>query len=149
MAIATGTALAIAAVVASAASAAGSVVAGQQRAAANRFNAKVAEQRAERERQLGALRARQFREDQKRLLARQRARFASGGVLSSVGTPLLVQEETAAKGKFQENLIRSGAEVQASGLDAQAQASRNKTGQALIGTGLEVGATLLGAANKI
>ena len=127
----------------------GTMVAAQQRAKAHRYNAKVAEQRAQRERELGVLQAQRFAEEQSRLLARQRAGFGFAGVLPSVGSPLLVQETTAVQGKFQENLIRAGANTTAAGYEAQAKQSRSQAGQELIGAGLRAGSTILGGASKL
>lgn len=138
--------LAVAALVLSAASAA---ISAKQRSDNLRFSAKVAAQQAARARQIGVVKARQFADQQKRARSRQRAQFAARGVVPSVGSPLLVQEENAAEDKFQELLIRDGAEARAVGLDTRAKQNRAQAGQALLAGGLQVGSSLLSAGSKI
>src|SRR3546814_3042825 len=60
------------------------------------FNADMAQQQAERERQIAARDADDYRRSNSRLLATSRARRAGSGVTSQ-GSPLLVDETTAAE----------------------------------------------------
>ena len=76
-------------------SAAGAIQAGKAQADAQKFNATLARQQAEREREIAGQQAADFRRRAGRRLATARALRAGSGVTIE-GTPLLVQESRAA-----------------------------------------------------
>src|SRR3546814_19650698 len=71
----------------------GAIAAGRAQANAAEFNADMAQQQAERERQIAARDADDYRRSNSRLLATSRARRAGSGVASQ-GSPLLLDETT-------------------------------------------------------
>lgn len=133
---------AIASLAGAAVSAVGSVSAGQAQANAAEFNATVAQQQAERERQIAQRDAADFRRRESRVLAASRARRAGSGVTSQ-GSPLLVDESTAAEIELgARNILVSGA-TNASRLEQQAALDRSNARSARAGGLLGAGSTLL------
>jgi len=59
------------------------------------YNAKLKERQAEAERERAQEEARQFEKEGERLLGTQQVQLAKGGVLTGIGTPALLLEETA------------------------------------------------------
>lgn len=133
---------AIAGLAGAAVSAVGSVSAGQAQANAAEFNATVAQQQAERERQIAQREAADFLRRESRVLAASRARRAGSGVTSQ-GSPLLVDESTAAEIELgARNILVSGA-TNASRLEQQAALDRANARSARAGGILGAGSTLL------
>ena len=125
----------------------GSIAAGQAQANAADFNAQIAQQQADRERQIADREAADFRRQQSRVLAASRARRAGSGVTSQ-GSPLMVDEATAAEIELgAQNTIVGGA-TRASRLEQQAALDRSSARGAKVGSFLTAGSTLLtGAGN--
>lgn len=140
---------AIAGLAGAAVGAVSSVASGQAQANAAAFNAEVAQQQAERERQI-AERERQiaereaadFRRQQSRVLAASRARRAGAGVTFQ-GSPLLVNESTAAEIELGVQNILVGGATRASRLRQQAALDRSRARSARVGGFLGAGSTLL------
>lgn len=128
-------------------SAAGAIAAGQAEANAAEFNAEMAQQQAERERQIATRDAGDYRRRNSRLLATSRARRAGSGVTSQ-GSPLLVDEATAGEIELGVQDILAGGAATAYGYQQQAALSRARARSARIGGFLNAGSTLLtGAGN--
>ena len=130
------------------ASVAGTVTSAVQQQRAASFNEAVARQRAERERQIAELQAKEFARDAERLKARQRAIQGTTGTQIGSGTSLLVQEDTAAEAAFQEQLILAGGTTRSQALESSTRLSRLQRQQALIGGISGVGQTLLAASKS-
>ncbi len=133
---------AIASLAGAAVGAVSSVAAGQAQANAAAFNAEVAQQQAERERQIAEREAADFRRQQSRVLAASRARRAGAGVTFQ-GSPLLVNESTAAEIELSVQNILVGGETRASRLRQQAALERANASSARTGGILGAGSTLL------
>lgn len=133
---------AIASLAGVAASAAGSIAAGQAQANAASFNAQVAQQQAEREKEIAEREAADFRRRESRVLAAARARRGGGGVTFQ-GSPLLVDEATAAEIELGAQNILVGGATRASRLRQQAALDRSRGSSARSGGFLNAGSTLL------
>jgi len=94
-----------------------------QKARAIDVEAKVADQRAERERQAAAAEADDFRRRQSRLLATSRALRAGSGV-SAAGSPLLVDEATAGEIELGRRSLLNAGEVRRRRLKTRADLLR-------------------------
>lgn len=123
-------------------SAVGAIAAGQAKANAAEFNAEMAQQQAEREQQIAARDADDYRRRDSRLLATSRARRAGSGVTSQ-GSPLLVDESTAAEIELGVQDILAGGATRAYGYQQQAALGRARARSARIGGFLGAGSTLL------
>ena len=120
-------------------------VAAQQAA---EFNAAIARQNAEIERQRATLQEETERRRSRALLGAQRATFAKAGVTLE-GTPLLVQQETAAEAELDARIIRHGGQLNVARELARARAERFG-GRAALSAGLfRAGTTLLTGAGDI
>ncbi len=126
-------------------SAVAAISAGQAQANAAEFNAEMAQQQAERERQIAAREAKDHRRRNSRLLATSRARRAGSGV-TSIGSPLLVDEATAAEIELGAQDILSSGASKAYGYQQEAALSRARASSARTGSFLKAGGTLLTAA---
>lgn len=133
---------AVAGLAGAAVSAAGSVAAGQAQANAAEFNAEMAQQQAEREQQIAVREAQDHRRRSSRLLAASRVRRAGSGVTSQ-GSPLLVDEATAAEIELGAQNILSGGAAKAYGFQQEAALSRSRASSARTGGYLSAGSTLL------
>ena len=139
------TTLLIASMAVSAVGAISQGVAAQQAA---QFNAAVARQQAEIERQRGALEEERERRRNRAILGAQRAGFSRAGVALE-GTPLLVQEETAAEAELDALTVRFGGQLGTARELARARAERFG-GRAALSAGLfRAGSTLLTGAGEI
>src|SRR3546814_20758343 len=92
----------------------------------------MAQQQAERERQIAARDADDYRRSNSRLLATSRARRAGSGVTSQ-GSPLLVDETTAAEIELGAQDILAGGAARAYGRQQEAALSRSRARSAQIG----------------
>ncbi len=111
------------------------------------FNAAIARQNAEIERQRAALEEETERRRSRAILGAPRAQFSGAGVTLE-GTPLLVQEETAAEAEFNALLVRQGGRLSAAKELARARAERFG-GRAALSAGLfRAGSTLLTAGSE-
>ena len=120
MAIATSTALLIAAGI----TAASAISQGQAAKKQAKFQAAVNEQKAARERQFSASEEKDFRRRQSQLFAERRAALGAAGIEIGTGTPLIAAGDFAAETELQALRIRSGGETQATRLEQQAQLRR-------------------------
>lgn len=113
-----------------------------------KYNAALAQQKADEERKVGALRTEARREKTRRLLASQRAGYAKAGV-TPAGTPFTVITETAKNEALNALLIGREAEVAARGFESEKslfgiQATNiGKAGR------LAVGAELIGGVGQV
>ena len=117
--------------------------AGQAASAQSQFQANVLQQQATRRRREATIRETDFRRRQARLSGRQRALFGGAGVVPSVGTPLLVQEDTAAEIELAALNIRAGGAVEATRLEQEAAFQRRFGRSASRAGALRAGSTLL------
>lgn len=125
---------------------------GQVQAAQQRYAAKVARNEAQAARNAADIAARNAEERHKRVLAAQRARYGAAGVVSTEGTPLIVQLASAEEAALEEARIRYGGEVKAGGHEAERrlrvyQAKAAEQG-AYIGAATSAGSSLLGVASS-
>lgn len=126
----------------------GSIVSGFQQSEAADYNAKVARRQAAWEQMRSkALADRQAEQDRK-LLASQRAHFSAGGLDPSEATPLRLLTETAAQANADyRNILLSG-QMQADNLRSQASMYRTQGQNALIGSAFGATSQLAGAAGQ-
>ena len=127
--------------------AAGALKQGADQAAMSKFQAAVAHQQAERDREVAELGADEKRRQGDRLAGTQRARLAASGVDVSTGTSLLLQEDLAAETEFQALLIKAGGETAAASRDVEGKLFRMKGQAARQQSFFKAGTTLLSAFN--
>ncbi|MEM7122067.1 MAG: hypothetical protein AAF563_12360 [Pseudomonadota bacterium] len=127
-------------------SAGAAVAQGVQASNAAKANAKALEADAIATQQSARLQEQQSRRQTARLLATQRARFGKAGVTLQ-GTPLLVQDETAAEGELEARIIRFGGNVDATSLRNSAAVQRSEASALRTGGFLNAGQTLLAGAD--
>lgn len=110
----------------------------QAQASAARAQARALERNAEIAREIAAQNADQSQRTTKQILGRQRALYLKSGVRLE-GTPLLVQQETAAEGELAALKIRRSGDAEAARLSNEARAARLQgraaLGQAVFGVG--------------
>ncbi len=109
---------------------------------AAKFRARVAKQQAKQEGLVAAEEAKVFKRRQSRLLATSRALRAGSGV-STEGSPLLVDEATAAEIELGRLSILSGGETRATRLEQEARLAQSRGRSAKTGGFLTAGSTLL------
>lgn len=136
-------AAAVIAVIGAAVSAYAQYQAGQAQAASLKYQQKVAENQAIAARQAAQVAAENARERHQRVMAAQRARLGAAGVMSTEGSPLIVQMESAEQAALEEARIRYSGEVQAGGVESQAVLSGFQARQARTAGTLGAGASLL------
>ena len=130
-------------------SAAGAIAQGKAAENQAKTQAELARRSAERERQIGAMKAKQQRESNKRTEGTQRALLSATGGDTSTGSSLLVQEELAEEGEFNARLVENNAAAQASQFEAERvmrlaagknarTASYFRAGQALLSGGSDI-----------
>ena len=128
-------------------SAVAAISAGKAESNAAKFNAEMAQQQAERERQIADRDAADHRRRNSRVLAASRARRAGSGVTSQ-GSPLLVDEATAAEIELGAQDILVGGASRAFGFEQEAALSKSRAKSARTGSFLQAGSTLLTGASK-
>ncbi len=111
------------------------------------FNAAIALQRAQRERDIANRNADIFRRRQNALSANERARRAGAGVLPGTGTPLLVADAFLDEVLIGEATIRAGGETRATRLEAEASLARFRGRNARTAGFIRAGTTLLSGAS--
>jgi len=116
---------------------------GQAAAAAQDYQAKIARNQAIAARQAAEVAAENARERHQRVLAAQRARLGAAGVMSTEGSPLIVQMESAEQAALEEARIRYAGQVQAGGYESQAILSGYQARSARAAGYLGAGASLL------
>lgn len=128
-------------------SAVGAVSSGMAAKKAADFNAAIALQRAQRERDIANRNADIFRRRQNALSANERARRAGAGVLPGTGTPLLVADAFLDEVLIGEATIRAGGETRATRLEAEASLARFRGRNARTAGFIRAGTTLLSGAS--
>ena len=111
--------IAIVGVVAAAASAYAAYSASEAQAQSMRYQQKVAKNQAQQAAQAAQIARENARAEHQRVLASQRARLGASGVISSEGSPLLVQMESAEQAALDEARITYAGQVQATGYRSQ------------------------------
>ena len=129
-------------------SAAGAIQAGKAQADAQRFNAKLARQQAEREREIAGQQAADFRRKAGRRLASARTLRAGSGTTVE-GTPLLVQEASAADAELGARRIEVSGASAAARQESRANLLNTKAKNTLRATAFKAGSTLLTGASQI
>lgn len=112
------------------------------------FNAAIALQRAQRERDIANRNADIFRRRQNALSANERARRAGAGVLPGTGTPLLVSDAFIDEALIGEATIRAGGETRATRLEAEAALARFRGRNARTAGFFRAGSTILSGASS-
>ncbi len=120
MAIATSTAILLAAGI----GAAGSISQGIAAKGQSDFQANVSRQRAASERQISASEEEDFRRKQSRLFAERRAASGRSGVEIGTGSPLLAAGDFAAETELQALRIRAGGKIRSGRLEQGAVLTR-------------------------
>lgn len=108
----------------------------------DRYNARVAENEAQRTRNKGVEAENIHRQKTAQLISKQRAQIGAAGVELGSGSALQLQEETAVLGEADALRIRSSFEEKAESLETQASLLKNRGGGTSAGTIL--GAVALG-----
>jgi len=142
----TGNVLAAAAVLAAAG---GQIQAGRAATAQAAFQAKVAEQQAASARQRAVRQEAVFRRDVKRFRGTQRALLAKSGAKVEEGSPLLLQEETAAQAELEALTIRAGGDITSARLRQRAILERMAGRSARTAGFIGAGASLLSGVSTI
>ena len=141
------TALTVAALVAGGVGTAVSIQAQRQQTKASKatakFNAALAQQKADEERRVGKLRTEAKRKQTRQRLSSQRAKFAKAGVTPQ-GTPLSVQTETAKNEALNALLIGRESDITAKGFEAQGSLFQTQASNIGKAGRLAVGAELFG-----
>ncbi len=109
------------------------------------FEAAVALQRAQRERDIANRNADIFRRQQNALSAAERVRRAGAGVLPGTGTPLLVADAFLDETLIGEAMIRAGGAIRATRLEEEAALARFRGRNARTAGLFRAGSTLLTA----
>ncbi len=109
------------------------------------FNAAIALQQAQRERDIANRNADIFRRQQNALSAAERVRRAGAGVLPGTGTPLLVAEAFFDEVLIGEATIRAGGAIRATRLEEEAALARFRGRAARTASLFSAGSTLLTA----
>lgn len=149
MCIATLTLIAAGAAAAGAAvSAVGSIRAGNDQAAASKYNALVEDQNAVAARQQAGAAAEQKDNEVTRRLADARAAFAASGVDPNSGTPLDVMADSASQGELSKRLLLYQGDLTARGLGSQANLDRITGKNAQTAGYISAAGTLLTGAGK-
>jgi len=112
------------------------------------YNAAVARQRADRERQEAQAREADFRKQQSRAEARRRALGGVSGVDQGEGSPLLTSEDFAGEVELAALRIRAGGDVAATRLEQSAGLSEFQGRAAQSAGNIRAGALLVGGASK-
>lgn len=112
------------------------------------FQSQVAQQQADRERQIAARDAQNFERSQSRLQAQDRARRAASGISLSTGTSLLVDEDISTEIALGRETIKAGGETRAIRLEQEARLQRQKAGVRGTAGFIKAGGTLLTAASS-
>ena len=129
--------------------AAGALSGGAAARQAGDYNAAVAGQRAETERERARIEVERHNRRTGLLASSQRQAYAASGV-TTAGSPILIMADTAAEAEYDAQLIRYGGEVNAAALYADAAASRMQGRAAQTGSyftaagGLAKGAAMMG-----
>lgn len=128
--------------------AAGSIASGRQQAAANRYNAQVADQNAQRAILTSEAEAARSGDQNRRRLASSVNAYGASGVALE-GTPLDVMADLAAEAALDEQIIRWRGRTQQAGFQSQAAQDRAAARRATMAGYGQAGATLLTAGARL
>lgn len=137
------TIMAITTVAATAANAYIQVQQGQYEAGVSKYNARVAENRAEEVRRAGTEEEMAHRRKVAQLQSTQRAQLGAAGVELGSGSALQLQEDTLAMGEADALRIRSNVESQVGALQTQADLTRSQGSLSQYSAGFAAGGTIL------
>jgi hypothetical protein len=112
--------VAVVGVIAAAASAYAAYSASEAQSASLSYQKKVAKNQAEAARQAGMVAEENEREENRRILASQRAAIGQSGVMGDVGSPLLAQIESAGQAELNARRTRYAYETNAKGFESEA-----------------------------
>jgi hypothetical protein len=126
----------------------GAISSGRQQAAANRYNAQVAEQNAERAVLTSEAEAAREGDRNRRRLATSANAFGASG-LDMTGTPLDVMADLASEAALDEQIIRWRGRTQAARFQSQAAQDRAAAQRATTAGFGQAGATLLTAGARL
>lgn len=126
-------------------SAIGAISEANSKANALKSNAQIAEVQAQEAQFLSQETARRKRLQLNRLIGKQRAGFAKGGVRTTEGTALLVQEETEQEGQFDIDLSLRAGNIESLILKRQAASFRSQAKSAKTAGFLGAAGSLLGS----
>ena len=112
------------------------------------YEAQARANEAQRERELGELRAGRKRDETERIAATQRARMAGGGGNIAQGSALLAQEDLAEEGEFNALLLEADADAKVDSLMAERELSLAAGSDAMRSSVFRGGSTLLKDAAK-
>lgn len=122
-------------------SALGAVHTGLTASAEADFQSQVAQQQADRERQIAALDAQNFERAESQSQALDRARRAGSGVRVSTGTPLLVDRATSTEAVLGRETIKAGGQTKASRLEQESKLFGLQSSNALASGGFNAAST--------
>ena len=125
-------------------SAVGTIAAGQQAQAAANFQAKQLEQQGVQELAASQRESYEFKQNKERALSRQVAVAASSGLSASDPSVLYLAGETAARGRYQEEMAIYTGQERKQGLETQAKVTRMSGQAAAQGAGFSAAGTILG-----
>ncbi len=140
-------AVAIAGLVAAAASAAGTVMSADAQRKASNYNADVADANARAAQDKAAYDEKMHKESVRKILASQRALYGKSG-LSSEGSPLLVMEESTKAGEMDALAIRYGGDIAAAKERSSANLLRMQGKNIKTAGYIGAGSTLLAGASQ-
>lgn len=126
-----------------------SILGGIQENNEAKFQAELAEQRAQREREIAARDAQDFERRERANLARSRALRAASGVEISEGTPLLVDRATNVEIELGRETIKAGGDTRGVRLEQEAQLRRTAGRNRQTAGFFRAGKTLLTGASKL
>lgn len=121
---------------------------GEQQAKVAKYNQRVAENQAAMAEDQGKLAAEGERDRQRRLMATQHARQAASGVVTTEGSPLVVQMDSARQAERDLQLLRYGTDVRATGWASEAELQRGYSSYARRAGNLNAGVSLLAGAGS-
>lgn len=126
----------------------GNIQQGNAAARAGEFNARVSEQQAKAERDAAAAEGKDYRRGERRKLASSTAAYGGTGVISSAGSPLLVNEATVREIALGAARIRQGGEARATRLEQQAELDRMNARSSRTAGYIGAGSSLLSGFGK-
>jgi Flp pilus assembly protein TadB len=120
----------------------------EQQKKSAKYNQRVAENQAAQAKEQGKLAAESERDRQRRLLATQHVRQAASGVLTTEGSPLVVQADSVRQGQRDLQLIEYGTDVRATGWSAEAELQRGQASWYRKAGAINAGVSLLGGVSS-
>ena len=136
-------------VISTAVSAVGAISQGAAAGKQAKYQAQVAQNQAERARQMGALQASQQRKKNKALEASQRSLLASRGADASTGSALLVGGALGAENELNARLLENNAAAEQTSLQAEAQLQQMRAKNARTSSYFRAGTALMKGGNQL